>query len=82
MDRKGYRHIPRALLDTITFLAAALPKRSVPTWVELLFGAMLTQTGFVTDAWLAIKPRRLDPIAGLKFQRSALNDRRGMSVSP
>jgi hypothetical protein len=58
MDNKGYRTIPRALLDAITFLAAALPKRSVPTWVELLFGAMLTQTGFVTDAWLAIRPRR------------------------
>jgi len=39
-------------------LAQALPKRSVPTWLELLFGAILTQTGVVTDAWLAISPRR------------------------
>ena len=54
MDHKGYRHIPRALFDAITFLAQALPKRSVPTFLELLFGAMLTQTGFVTDAYLAI----------------------------
>lgn len=54
MDYKGYRHIPRALFDAITFLAGALPKRSVPTFLELLFGAMLTQTGFVTDAYLAI----------------------------
>jgi hypothetical protein len=54
MDYKGYRHIPRALFDAITFLAQALPKRSVPTFLELLFGAMLTQSGFVTDAYLAI----------------------------
>jgi len=54
MDYKGYRHIPRALFDAITFLAQALPKRSVPTFLELLFGAMLTQTGFVTDAYLAV----------------------------
>lgn len=58
MDIKGYSHIPRALYDAITFLAKALPKRSVPTFLELLFGAMLTQHGFVTEAWLAIKPRR------------------------
>lgn len=54
MDHKGYRYIPRALFDAITFLAQALPKRSVPTFLELLFGAMLTQTGFVTDAILAV----------------------------
>lgn len=58
MDDKGYRYIPNALFESITFLAQALPKRSVPTWLELLFGAMLTQAGFVTEAWLAIKPRR------------------------
>jgi hypothetical protein len=54
MDYKGYRHIPGALFDAITFLAQAVPKRSVPTFLELLFGAMLTQTGFVTDAVLAV----------------------------
>jgi len=58
MDDKGYRHIPNALFDAITFLAQALPKRSVPTWMELLFGAMLTQAGFVTEAYLAISPKR------------------------
>ena len=58
MDIKGYGNIPQSLYDAITFLAQALPKRSVPTFLELLFGAMLTQNGFVTDAWLAIKPRR------------------------
>jgi hypothetical protein len=54
MDYKGYCHIPRAMFDAITFLAQSLPKRSVPTFLELLFGAMLTQTGFVTDACLAV----------------------------
>lgn len=54
MDHKGYRYIPRALFDAITFLCQSLPKRSVPTFLELLFGAMLTQTGFVTDAVLAV----------------------------
>ncbi len=54
MDIKGYRQIPRALFDAIKFLAEGLAKRSVPTFLELLFGAMLTQTGFVTDAILAV----------------------------
>jgi len=54
MDHKGYGHIPKALFDAITFLAQSLPKRSVPTFLELLFGAMLTQSGFVTDAVLAV----------------------------
>ena len=31
MDDKEYRHIPHALFEAITFLAQALPKRSVPT---------------------------------------------------
>ena len=48
MDIKGYRHIPNAFFEAITFLAQALPKRSVPTFLELLFGAMLSQNGFVT----------------------------------
>jgi len=54
MNHKGYRYIPKALFDAITFLCQAIPKRSVPTFLELLFGAMLTQTGFVTDAVLAV----------------------------
>lgn len=58
MDTKGYGNIPNALYHAITFLIQVLPKRSVPTFLELLFGAMLTQNGFVTEAWLAIKPRR------------------------
>jgi len=58
MNNKGYGNIPGALFEYITFLARALPVRCVPTFIELLVGAMLTQTGFVTDAWLAINPLR------------------------
>jgi len=58
MRNKGYCSIPRTLFELITFLARALPVRSVPTFIELLIGAMLTQTGFVTEAWLAINPLR------------------------
>lgn len=56
MDNKGYGNIPSTLCECITFIARALPIRSVPTFIELLSGAMLTQAGFVTDAWLAITP--------------------------
>nr|WP_321468179.1 hypothetical protein [uncultured Desulfobulbus sp.] len=45
------------LFKCITFLARALPVRSVPIFIELLIGAMLTQSGFVSGAWLAIRPR-------------------------
>ncbi len=58
MNNKGYGNIPSALFEYITFLVRVLPVRSVPTFIELLVGAMLTQSGFVTDAWLAIRPLR------------------------
>lgn len=58
MNNKGYSNIPSALYEYITFLVQVLPIRSIPTFIELLVGAMLTQTGFVTDAWLAINPLR------------------------
>ena len=58
MGNKGYGSIPGTLFECITFLARALPVRSVPTFIELLIGAMLTQNGFVTGAWLAINPLR------------------------
>jgi hypothetical protein len=58
MGNKEYSTIPRTLSESITFLARALPIRSVPTFIELLIGAMLTQSGFVTEAWLAINPLR------------------------
>ena len=58
MGNKGYATIPGTLLESITFLARALPIRSVPTFIELLVGAMITPAGFVTEAWLAINPLR------------------------
>lgn len=58
MENKGYSTIPGILFECITFLTRALPIRSVPTFIELLIGAMLTQAGFVTEAWLAIHPLR------------------------
>ena len=57
-DIKGYRHIPHVLFVIITFLVGALPIRSVPTFIELLFGAMLSQAGFVTRAWMSINMHR------------------------
>ena len=57
-DKKGYRHIPRVFFLFITFLTISLPIRSVPTFIELLIGAMLTQAGFVTQAWLAVNMHR------------------------
>jgi len=57
-DKMGYRHIPQVFFHFITFLSGALPVRSAPTFIELLIGAMLTQAGFVTKAWLAIPMRR------------------------
>jgi len=57
-DKMGYQHIPQAFFLFITFLTTALPLRSVPTFIELLIGAMLTQAGFVTQAWLAVNMHR------------------------
>jgi hypothetical protein len=57
MSNKGYGSIPGTLFECITFLARTLPVRSVPTFIELLIGAMLTQTRFVTGAWLAQSTR-------------------------
>ena len=57
MDAKGYSRIPRELCYWITFLAEALPLRSVGTFIELLIGAMLTPAGFVTEAYLVVTMR-------------------------
>ena len=54
MNAKGYGNIPRELFHWITFLTRALPLRSVRTFIELLIGAMLTPSGFVTDAYLMV----------------------------
>jgi hypothetical protein len=58
MDISGYWHIPHALFESITFLVQVLPLRSVPTFIELVIGAMLTETGFVTQAYLALPMKR------------------------
>ena len=57
MNANGYDSIPRELCHWITFLCRALPPRSIGTFIELLIGAMLTPTGFVTDAYLILDMR-------------------------
>lgn len=57
MNAKGYGSIPRELCYWITFLSKALPPRSIGTFIELLIGAMLSTTGFVTDAYLMVNMR-------------------------
>ena len=42
----------------ITFLAHALPLRSVPTFIELVVGTLLSRRGWVTEAYLAIAAQR------------------------
>ena len=54
MNARGYSRIPNELCYWITFLCKALPPRSIATFIELLIGAMLTSTGFVTDAYLML----------------------------
>src|SRR3954465_5975120 len=53
--------IPTPLWAWLTFLAQAVPNRSALTFLELLLGAMITDRGFVTEALLAITPRRKWP---------------------
>lgn len=57
MNARGYGSIPSELSYWITFLAKGLPPRSVGTFIELLIGAMLTPSGFVTDAYLMVNMR-------------------------
>jgi len=57
-DKMGYHNIPQVFFLFITSLTVALPIRSVPTFIELLIGAMITQAGFVTQAWLAVNMHR------------------------
>ncbi len=54
MNTRGYDSIPSELCYWITFLTKILPPRSIKTFIELLIGAMLTPTGFVTDAYLIL----------------------------
>lgn len=54
MNANGYGSSPCELCHGIPFLCRALPPRSIGTFIELLIGAMLTPTGFVTDAYLVV----------------------------
>ena len=58
MNTSGYSRIPSELFYWITFLSKVLPPRSVGTFIELLIGAMLTSTGFVTDAYMMMDMSR------------------------
>tara|TARA_B100000508_G_C11448572_1_gene272736 strand:+ start:306 stop:1574 length:1269 start_codon:yes stop_codon:yes gene_type:complete len=57
MNAKGYDGIPSELCHWITFLSKTLPLRSVGTFIELLMGAMLSPSGFVTEAYLMLNMR-------------------------
>ena len=57
MNRTREQLLP-ILCQWITFLAHALPLRSVPTCIELVVGALLSQQGWVTAAYLAIAAQR------------------------
>jgi hypothetical protein len=57
MNRTREQLLP-ILCHWITFLAHALPLRSVPTFIELVVGALLSQRGWVTAAYLAITAQR------------------------
>jgi len=57
MNRTREQLLP-ILCHWITFLARALPLRSVPTFIELVVGALLSRRGWVTEAYLAIAAQR------------------------
>ena len=52
MRTKECTTIPNELCNWITILGGSLPPRIVRTCLELLIGAMLSSSGFVTQAWL------------------------------
>jgi hypothetical protein len=58
MKTKGYEGIPSVLCDWITFLCQGFPARSIKTFIELLFGSMLSPAGFVCQALLHIQYER------------------------
>ena len=53
--------IPPAFCSWILFLAQTIPIRSTLTFIELLVGASLTQSGFVTEAYSVINMRNSWP---------------------
>jgi len=58
MRTKGCTTIPSELCNWITILGESLPPRIVRTCLELLIGAMLSSSGFVTQAWLIIDTQK------------------------
>lgn len=58
MDRTGYGRIPGVLWNWITYLCQVFPARSIKTFIELLFGSMLSSSGFVCQALLHIQYER------------------------
>jgi len=46
------------ITEWISFLWMALPAKLRPTFLELLIGAMVAQSGHVTKALLSIRPMR------------------------
>ena len=53
---KSTTHTFALLAEWITFLWQALPAKLRPTFLELLFGCIISRTGHITDAILAIRP--------------------------
>lgn len=58
MLNKGCSNISRELCDWITILGKSLPLRAVGTCLELLIGAMLTRSGFVTQSWVMLNTQK------------------------
>ena len=50
--------IPDQLVHWINAIIKALPLRSIPTFLELLLGAMMTKTGFITDVQLMVNAQK------------------------
>lgn len=57
MKSSGDGRLLTTLCHWITFLADALPPRSVPTFLELLIGSLLSPSGHITDVWLSVQAR-------------------------
>ncbi len=55
MNKKS---VPPIFFDWVNDLCSALNVRSVPTFLELLIGSMITHTGFINDAQMAIVTKR------------------------
>ena len=57
MNRPRKQLLP-ILCHWIMFLAHTLPLRSVPTFLELVVGALLSRRGWVIEVYLAIAAQR------------------------